>query len=121
MVKNVFWKFFKKQIKASSVLEVIIALTICMIIFSIAMRTILNLQSSNNIITEQKAEILVNMVKNENLNYLRNGNLIFQSDSITNELYPELNMVTLTVKHVNGRIIRQIRYYKRKYDSQVDM
>ena len=111
-------RFIRKQTKGSTVLEVIVSLTICLIIFSISTRFILKMQTGNNIRTKQRAELLLGRVMTSYADsagsLYRDGNLVPEADTLPDETYPELRRITLTVRLTQGRAIRQTSFYIRK-------
>jgi hypothetical protein len=50
------------RVRASSIVEVIVALAICMIIFGISISVILNSQRSNSIRLKQKAQFILSVI-----------------------------------------------------------
>ena len=111
------------MIRGSSILEVIVSMTICMILFTISMRVILNIQSNNNIETKQRAILLGSRDRmwKDNVtaetvkdNFLEDGNLVLQSDTSMVELLPDLELVTRVVRLKNGRTVQKCCYYVRK-------
>ncbi|MDD4191840.1 MAG: hypothetical protein PHI28_10940 [Mangrovibacterium sp.] len=118
MEKNVCSKFISRRFRGSTVLEVIVSLTICLIIFSISTRFILKMQTGGNIRTKQRAELLLGRVMTsyaDSAGFLyRDGNLVPEADTLPDETYPELRRVTLTVRLTGGRTIRQTSFYIRK-------
>ncbi len=117
MEKNVCSKFISRRFRGSTVLEVIVSLTICLIIFSISTRFILKMQTGGNIRTKQRAELLLGRVMTsyaDSAGFLyRDGNLVPEADTLPDETYPELRRVTLTVRLTGGRTIRQTSFYIR--------
>lgn len=99
-------------------LEVIVSLTICLIIFSISTRFILKMQTGDNIRTKQRAELLLGRVMTsyaDSAGFLcRDGNLVPEADTLPDETYPELKRITLSVRLTGGRTIRQTSFYIRK-------
>ncbi|HBL77428.1 MAG: hypothetical protein A2W90_21335 [Bacteroidetes bacterium GWF2_42_66] len=64
-MKKFFKAYNRQKLIASSVMEVIVALIVCMIIFSISTSIILKSQKSNNISLKQKARLtLTNITRN---------------------------------------------------------
>jgi len=61
-LKRFFDHFKRTKLRASSIVEVIVALAICMIIFMISMSVIVNSQRSNNIRLKQKAQFILSVV-----------------------------------------------------------
>jgi hypothetical protein len=57
---------FRTKIRSSSIIEVVVALSICMIIFFISMTVILNCRKSNDIRLRQEAQLILSTF-NENL------------------------------------------------------
>lgn len=57
----------QKKLRASSMVEVLVALSICLIIFMIAMSVLMNSQRSNNIRLKQKAQFILSTVEVDSL------------------------------------------------------
>lgn len=123
MGKSVCLRFFNIKIPGSTVLEVIVSLTICMIIFTISMRVILNIQTNNNIETKQRAILLASRDRiwddpiSEDLSkdyVIEDGNLLLESDTLLDDQFPELVLVTQTVKLKDGRSIQKSSFLVRK-------
>lgn len=123
MGKSACLKYFNPKVQGSSILEVIVSMTICMIIFTISMRVILNIQSNNNLETKQRAILLGSrdMTWNDPVSaeivkgiFFEDGNLELQSDTSTMDLMPELELVTQLVRLKNGRTVQKCCYYVRK-------
>lgn len=121
MGKNACLKYIKNKIRGSTVLEVVVSLTICMIIFSISMRFILKMQTSNNTETKQRAELMLMcaMADLETFGALdpglyRHGNLSLMIDTVSCQTYPGLCQVSLSVRLSEGKIIRTVSFYIRK-------
>lgn len=121
MGKNACLNYFKKQFRGSTVLEVIVSLTICMIIFSISIRFILKMQTTDNMETRQRAELLISRAAAgfeapEDLNPVlyNERNLTLQADTLSDETYPGLNLVNLSVRLSGGKMVRQVSFYVRK-------
>ena len=98
-------------------------MTICMIIFTISMRVILNIQSNNNLATKQRAIILDShdriweeLVAKEvgKVDYFEDGNLILQSDTSVVDSLPDLELVSRIVKLKDGRIVQKTCFYVHK-------
>ncbi len=123
MGKNVCWRFFDIKIPGSTVLEVIVSLTICMIIFTISMRVILNIQTNHNIETKQRAVLLTSRdriwddsvsVGLSNDHVIEDGNLQLESDTLPDDQFPDLVQVTQIVKLKDGRSIQKSSFLVRK-------
>jgi len=80
MIKSALKRFFdhikRTKLRASSIVEVIVALAICMIIFMISMSVIVNSQRSNNIRLKQKAQFILSVI---------NGNIQEKDTTFDNE------------------------------------
>lgn len=121
MGKNACLKFFRKRLRSSTIPEVIVSLTICLVVFSISMRFILKMQTAGNMETRQRAELLLHnaaagletsAVPDPDLYY--HGNLSLYADSLADENYPKLIHLVLSVKLPQGKVIQSASLYIRK-------
>lgn len=126
MGKNACLNCFKKQFRGSTVLEVIVSLTICMIIFSISMRFILKMQTTDNMETMQRAELLISRAaagfkapEDPEPVLYKDRNLTLQADTLSDETYPGLNLVTLSVRLSGGKMVRQVSFYVRQAKQEI--
>ena len=126
MEKNVFLKFTKKsaerKLQASTLIEVIISLAICLIIFSVSMRFILNIRLNDNLASKQKAELLLScppdsMEAPADLKLPRDStaisNLVLQADTATDSIYTGLKRITRSVRLKDGRTVSQEIFFTR--------
>lgn len=67
VLKKFIESFIHKKSRASSIVEVIVALAICLIIFLISMSVIVNSQRSNNIRLKQKAQFILSTIDSDSL------------------------------------------------------
>lgn len=74
--KRFFDHLKQTKLRASSIVEVIVALAICMILFMISMSVIVNSQRSNNIRLKQKAQFVLSAI---------NGNIQEKDTTFDNE------------------------------------
>lgn len=100
--------------------EVIVSLTICLVVFSISMRFILKMQTAGNMETRQRAGLLLHSaaagletsaVPDPGLYH--HGNLSFYADTLTDESYPGLTHLVLSVKLPQGKVIQSASFYTR--------
>ena len=69
-----FIKTYRKQkLRASTIVEVIVALIICMIVFTISMTIVLKSQKNNNISSKQKAQLILSNFSRKNLDIISNS------------------------------------------------
>ncbi|HLN74515.1 MAG TPA: hypothetical protein VK205_14580 [Prolixibacteraceae bacterium] len=91
MQKSALRKFInslvKKKLFASTIVEVIVALAICMIIFLIAMNVIVNSQRSNNIRLKQKAQFILSTLNAD----VQNPDSVFENGSLHLETIQQFN------------------------------
>lgn len=104
MGRYVLRKFFKhctrRKLRASSIVEVIVALAICMIIFMISMSVIINSQRSNNIRLKQKAQFRLSTIDVNNLQQdttFENGSLRLESSIQINDTIPGVSSISYSV------------------------
>ncbi len=112
MGKNVFLKFTKRKLQASTLIEVIVSLAICLIIFSVSIRFILNIRLNDNLETKQKAELLLSCPTDSITGpgpdqAADSSNLVLQADTATDSIYTGLKRVTRSVSLKDGRTICQ--------------
>jgi len=104
MRKYVLRKSFKlctrKKFRASSIIEVIVALAICMIIFVIATSVIVNSQRSNNIRLKQKAQFILSTIEATTLTQdstLDNGSLRIEKTVQKNDTIEGVSKISYSV------------------------
>jgi hypothetical protein len=112
MQRSVLKRFIKyinpKKFRASSIIEVIVALAICMIIFGISMSVIVNSQRSNNIRLKQKAQFILSMVDLNTLKQdssLENGSLRLEATIQKNDTIPGVSKISYSVFDNVGHLI----------------
>jgi type II secretory pathway pseudopilin PulG len=87
-------------VHASSIIEVIVALAICMIIFGIAMSVIVKSQQSNNIRLKQKAQFILTTIDTDTLKQssgLENGSLSLEAIVHKNDTIPGVSIISYSV------------------------
>lgn len=95
---------------ASSLVEVIVALTICMIIFLIAMSVILQSQKSNNVRLRQKAQFLLSGIEFSKLlkdSLTEDGSLRIEKITLTNDTLEGISQVNFLVLDNSGHLLGQ--------------
>lgn len=94
-----FFDYFKRtKLRASSIVEVTVALAICMIIFMISMSVIVNSQRSNNIRLKQKAQFVLSVI---------NGNIQEKDTTFDNE---SLRLITTVQKNDTISGVSRVNY-----------
>lgn len=109
-VQKSFFNYFKRtKLMASSIVEVIVALAICMIIFMISMSVIVNSQRSNNIRLKQKAQFILSVINGniqEKDTTFDNGSLRLKTTVQKNDTISGVSSVSYSVfdnsNHVLG-------------------
>lgn len=92
--------FKREKLHASSIVEVIVALAICMIIFGISMSVIVNSQRSNNIRLKQKAQFILSTIDANTLKQdssLENGSLRLEANIQKNDTIPGVSRISYSV------------------------
>ena len=105
-----FIKSYKRKMPASSLVEVIVALTICMIIFLIAMSVILQSQKSNSIRLRQKAQFLLSGIEFSKLlkdSLTEDGSLRIEKITLTNDTLEGISQVNFLVLDNSGHLLGQ--------------
>ena len=122
MQKNVFISIAKKKFKASSLVEVIVAFVICLIIFTISMRFILNVEITTNIKSRHEALILAGNIKNyvnsgnvpDDDEFVRPENLQWSVDTIRVPEYDDIHLVFVVIRHEYGQLLFESNHLSRK-------
>lgn len=99
-LKRFFDYFKQKKFRASSIVEVIVALAICITIFLISMTVIINSQRSNNIRLKQKAQLILSTVGADNQLQdasFDNGSLRLETDIQEKDTIPDIRIVSYSV------------------------
>jgi len=100
MQKYVLKKFTKTKLLSSSITEVVVALSICMIIFFISMTVIMNSQKNNNILSKQEAQLIISTVdeyslSNDSIDI--SNKLILKTDIQESDSYPGLYKLNFAI------------------------
>lgn len=106
--KRFFDHFKRTKLRASSIVEVIVALAICMIIFMISMSVIVNSQRSNNIRLKQKAQFILSEINGniqEKDTTFDNGSLRLQTTIQKNDTISEVSKVNYSVFDNSGHLL----------------
>ncbi len=90
------------------------------------MRFILKMQTTDNMKTRQRAELLISRAATDfkvlsdlEPSLYNDRNLTLQADTLSDETYPGLNMVTLSVRLSDGEKVRQVSFYVRKAKQEI--
>jgi type II secretory pathway pseudopilin PulG len=100
VLKNYIDFLKKKKLRASSIVEVIVALAICMILFAISMSVIVNSQRSNNIRLKQKAQFILSTIDANTLKQdsnLENGSLRLEATIQKNDTIAGVSRITYSI------------------------
>ena len=103
-----FIKNIKTRIIGSTIVEVIVALIICMIIFSISASIILKSRISNNISLKQKASLVLSNISRNNLDEYVNFNspeFTLSVDKEENDSIQDVYKVTISVFDSEGKVL----------------
>jgi len=99
-LKRFFDHFKQKKLSASSIVEVIVALAICITIFLISMTVITNSQRSNNIRLKQKAQFILSTIDANNIlqsTSFDNGSLRLETNIQENDTIPDIRIISYSV------------------------
>ena len=103
-----FIKNIKTRIIGSTIVEVIVALIICMTIFSISVSIILKSRISNNISLKQKASLVLSNISRNNLDEYVNFNspeFTLSVDKEENDSIQDVYKVTISVFDSEGKVL----------------
>jgi len=98
----------KRKITGSTIVEVLVALTICMIIFSISLSIISKSQKNSNVRLKQKASLLLSNITENNLDEYRNFDsheFTLSVDTEKNDSIKGICKVTLSVYDSEGKVL----------------
>ena len=93
---------------ASSVMEVVVALIICMILFSISTNIILKNQRSNNIVLKYKAKLILSSITRNNIDEYANYNvpgIVISVTKVRNDSLKNICSITVSVCDHEKRIL----------------
>ena len=99
-LKRFFDQLKHRKLHASSIVEVIVALAICLIIFMISMSVILNSQRSNNIRLKQKAQFVLSAIDANNLPEnasFDKGSLQLEKNIQENDTIPGVSVISYSI------------------------
>lgn len=120
-----FINSYKRKVPASSLVEVIVALTICMVIFLIAMSVILQSQKSNNVRLRQKALFLLSGIEITKLgkdSVVHDGSLRIEKITLTNDTLEGVSQVNVMVLDNLGHLLGQkVIWVKASQTSEDDL
>lgn len=100
VLKNYIDYLKKTKFRASSIVEVIVALAICMVIFGISISVIVNSQRSNNIRLKQKAQFILSTIDANTLKQdssLENGSLRLEATIQKNDTIPGVSRISYSI------------------------
>ncbi len=103
-----FIKNIKTRVIGSTIVEVIVALIICMTIFSISVSIILKSRISNNISLKQKASLVLSNITRDNLDEYMNFNspeFTLSVDTEENDSIQDVYKVTISVFDSEGKVL----------------